>query len=107
MHITKAFILPLFAAALIGHACAQTMDNATLARSRAKFEKRDAELNAVYKTVIASLDKIAATELRRDEKKCLEYRDTMSENAPRFNTGVEPANPKSTVDLGLHGVFYH
>ncbi|HWB60377.1 MAG TPA: lysozyme inhibitor LprI family protein [Chthoniobacteraceae bacterium] len=95
MNTIRNIALALLLAAVAGRAAAEGAG--TLDSSRAKFAKRDTELNAVYKLVLNDLGKADATRLRADEKRWLSYRDTMSEAAPRFNTGRWPADPKSTV----------
>jgi uncharacterized protein YecT (DUF1311 family) len=89
----------LLLVALAAPAAARGADNrATLAAARSKFTKQDAALNTVYKTVIATLDKTGAAQLRKDESDWLKYRDDLSENAPHFNGHGDPDDPKTTPD---------
>lgn len=88
----------LLAAMAVAPALAQdaSKDKAALERSRARFTKQDALLNTVYKSVIASLDKEGAAQLRKDEGDWLKYRDDMSGSAPSFNGQEEPDDPKTS-----------
>lgn len=85
----------LLLAALAASATARADDKAALARAKAAFEKQDAALNTVYKALIATLDKTAAAELRKDEKDWLQYRDDMTDT---YGPNGDADDPKATVD---------
>lgn len=91
----------LMAVLLMGFAArgySQTEDKPSFENARTKFGKQNAELNEVYKAVMSGLDKTKAAQLREDERRWLQYRQSGVESYPRFNSGKWPETPAHSVD---------
>src|ERR1700709_2076323 len=92
-------IVMLFAVLALGVVTSRAEDKPTLEQSRKKFDVEDALLNKTYKETCAELDKARVAELRGKQRDWIQYRDSMAESAPFFNTGAQSDAPKRTVDF--------